>query len=211
MAEGKFITFEGVEGSGKTHQLGLLKSELERLGVPHIFTLEPGGTAFGQELREVLLRTGGASREPVSELLLYLADRYQHLNEVIHPALDRGIHVISDRYHDATVVYQGYAREIGLDLVEELASVLQIKTPDLTVVLDLEPEVGLERARARNWSEQTETLGRFEAEELEFHERVRAGYRQLAEREPKRVVLVDADGSPEEVFERILTVVRGLI
>jgi dTMP kinase len=211
LAEGKFITFEGVEGSGKTLQLGLLEAELKRLGLPHLFTLEPGGTRFGREVREVLLHTEGAPREPISELLLYLADRYQHLREVVDPALSSGIHVISDRYHDATVVYQGYAREIGLEFVQELAGVLRIRRPDLTVVLDLEPEVGLERARARNCSEQTEALGRFEAEELAFHERVRAGYRLLSEKEPERVVLLDAQGTPDEVFQKVWAVVRRLL
>ena len=146
-----------------------------------------------------------------AELLLYLADRYQHLQEIVEPALKQGIHVLSDRYHDATVVYQGYARGIGFDLVKQLADLLDIRRPDLTLVFDLDPRIGLQRARARNSSENTETLGRFEAEDLAFHQMVREGYRILARREPERVVIVEGVGSPEEVFQRVWSAVRGLI
>jgi len=211
LATGKFITLEGIEGSGKSLQMTTLEREFKRLEVPHLITLEPGGTRFGQELRNVLLQTGGAPREPLSELLLYLADRYQHLQEIVEPALKQGIHVLSDRYHDATVVYQGYARGIGFDLVKQLADLLDIRRPDLTLVFDLDPRIGLQRARARNSSENTETLGRFEAEDLAFHQMVREGYRILARREPERVVIVEGVGSPEEVFQRVWSAVGGVI
>jgi dTMP kinase len=209
LTTGKFITLEGVEGSGKSLQLRALEEQFERTGVPHLVTLEPGGTEFGQQLRKVLLQTDGAPREPLSELLLYLADRYQHLQEVVEPALRKGLLVLSDRYHDATVVYQGYARGIGFERVEKLAELLNIRRPDLTLVFDLDPRIGLQRARARNSSERTEELGRFEAEDLAFHELVREGYRILAEREPDRVVIVDALGSPEEVFKKVWPIVRS--
>ena len=211
MATGKFITLEGIEGSGKSLQLRALEEGLARRNVPHLVTLEPGGTRFGQEVRNVLLKTGGAPREPISELLLYLADRYQHLQEIVEPALKKGIYVLSDRYHDATVVYQGYARRIGFERVQQLADVLNIRRPDLTLVLDLDPSIGLKRARARNSSENTEELGRFEAEDLTFHEQVREGYRILAEREPDRVVIIDGHGSPEEVSQRVWPIVQGLL
>jgi len=211
LATGKFITLEGVEGSGKSLQLGALEAEFTRLQVPHLVTLEPGGTRFGQEVRKVLLRTQGAPRKPVAELLLYLADRYQHLQEVVEPALKEGIHVLSDRYHDATVVYQGYARGIGFELVEQLANLLNIRRPDLTLVFDMDPRIGLKRARARNSSENTEKLGRFEAEDLAFHQQVREGYQILARQEPERVVIIDGRGSPDEVFQRVWPTVRGLL
>ena len=211
LTTGKFITLEGIEGSGKSLQLSALEEEFTRMEVPYLVTLEPGGTRFGREVRNVLLQTRGAPREPLSELLLYLADRYQHLQEIVEPALQKGTHVVSDRYHDATVVYQGYARGIGFRLVEQLAELLNIRRPDLTLVLDIDPKVGLSRARARNSSENTEELGRFEAEDLAFHERVREGYRLLAGQEPERVVMVDGRGSPEEVFQRLWPLVRGLL
>ena len=211
LAAGKFITLEGIEGSGKSLQMAKLAKELRRLEVPHLITLEPGGTPFGQELRHVLLQTEGAPREPLAELLLYLADRFQHLREVVEPALKQGIHVISDRYHDATVVYQGYARGIGFEVVQQLAELLSIRKPDLTLVFDLDPRIGLQRARARNSSENTETLGRFEAEDLAFHQLVREGYRILAEDEPERIVVLDAAGAPEDVFQRVWSTMRVLI
>lgn len=211
LATGKFITFEGIEGSGKSLQLSSVKAEFLRLKVPHLVTLEPGGTGFGQELRKVLLQTDGAPREPLSELLLYLADRYQHLQEVVEPALKKGMFVLSDRYHDATVAYQGYARGIGSEFVEKLADLLNIRRPDLTLVFDLDPRIGLERARARNSYEKTDALGRFEAEDFAFHERVREGYRILARREPERVIIIDGQGTPEEVFKRVWESVRTFL
>ncbi len=211
MTRGRFITLEGVEGSGKSLQLTALEAAFKRLQLPHLLTFEPGGTRFGQEVRRVLLQTRGAPREPLSELMLYLADRYQHLQEVVNPALEQGIHVLSDRYHDATVVYQGYARGIGFEFVEQLARILEIRRPDLTLVFDLDPQIGLSRARARNSFENTEELGRFEAEDLAFHEKVREGYRILAQQDPERVIIVDGRGTPEEVFERTWPTVRSLL
>ncbi|UCF39193.1 MAG: dTMP kinase [Acidobacteriota bacterium] len=205
--QGKFITFEGIEGSGKSLQLQLLTEELTRRGVPYAVTLEPGGTAFGQELRQVLLRTDGAPREPIAELLLYLADRYQHLQEVVEPRLKQGITVISDRYHDATLAYQGYARGIGIERIEEIGRLIGVRKPDLTLVFDLEVSVGLQRARSRNQESEMEDLGRFEAENLEFHKRVREGYLQLARAEPERFAVIDATGLPEEVFRRVVAVI----
>ena len=206
---GKFITLEGVEGCGKSVQLRLLEEELRRRNVAFITTQQPGGTLFGRELRQILLHKDGAKREPVAELLLYLADRYQHLKEVIEPALVRGLHVICDRYHDATLAYQGHARGIGFKTVDQLAEILQLRVPHLTLVLDVEVEVGLKRACERNQREHRETWGRFEAEDLEFHRKVREGYRLLAEREPDRVLLLDASAPPHEVFKRILRVLEA--
>ena len=205
---GQFITLEGIDGSGKSRQLKLLEKELSRLGLSFIKTQQPGGTPFGKEVRQVLLHRDGARREAESELLLYLADRYQHLKEVIEPALERGLHVICDRYHDATLAYQGQARGIGFDLIDRLGAILRLRTPDLTLVLDLDAELGLTRAIERNQREDQEKWGRFEAEDLLFHQKVREGYQHLAHREPERVLLVDASGNPDAVFEKILTLIR---
>ena len=201
---GKFITLEGIEGSGKSVQLHLLEEELKKRKVRFLITQQPGGTHFGKEVRQILLQREGAQREPTAELLLYLADRYQHLKEVIEPSLTQGLHVLCDRYHDATLAYQGHARGIGFAMIDQLAEILALRIPDLTLVLDVEVEIGLKRARERNQIENSETWGRFEAEDLDFHRRVREGYQLLVQREPDRVLLVDASGTPEEVFEKLL-------
>ncbi|MEE8348324.1 MAG: dTMP kinase [Acidobacteriota bacterium] len=201
---GLFITLEGIEGSGKSLQSRLLEKHWTRLGVPVITSHQPGGTLFGEEVRQVLLRQDGAAREPQSELLLYLADRYQHLKEVIEPALQKGLHVICDRYHDATMAYQGHARGLGFALIDRFAEILELRSPDLTLVLDLEVQLSLNRAIERNNRENQGKWGRFEAEDLSFHQRVREGYQLLAQREPERVLLVEASGNPEAVFEKIL-------
>lgn len=205
---GRFITVEGGEGTGKSLQVELLKKEFERLDILSLFTREPGGTPFGKELRAILLNKEGPNREPLPELLLYLADRYQHLKEVIEPALRENKVVVCDRYHDATVVYQGYARGLGFQLVDALARPLGIREPDLTFVLDLDVELALDRARFRNDTDGISELGRFEAENLDFHRKIREGYRLLADRHPERLVLIPAKGSPEEVFRRIVRVLE---
>ena len=210
---GKFITLEGIEGSGKSVQLHLLEEELKKRKVHFLITQQPGGTPFGKEVRQILLQQEGAQREPTAELLLYLADRYQHLKEVIEPSLTQGLHVLCDRYHDATLAYQGHARGLGFPMVDQLAKILALRIPDLTLVLDLEVEVGLKRARERNQNENSETWGRFEAEDLDFHRRVKEGYQLLVQREPDRVLPVDASGTPEEVFKNLLGLLeeRGII
>ncbi|MFQ5739049.1 MAG: dTMP kinase [Acidobacteriota bacterium] len=206
MSKALFITLEGIEGCGKSVQLGLLETALGTRNIPFVSTCEPGGTAFGREVRKILLRQDGVGREPIAELMLYLADRYQHLKEVIEPSLSQGLHVLSDRYHDATLAYQGYARGIGLARIERLARVLELRPPDLTLVLDIDVETGLRRARARNAQHSQEAWGRFESEETDFHRRVREGYRLLAEGDPQRIHLIDGSGSPQEVFSRLLPV-----
>lgn len=198
-----FITFEGIEGSGKSLQIVRAQSYLQHLGWRCLLTREPGGTDFGQKLRSILL-DARSRMEPWCELLLYIADRYQHLKEVIVPALEQGLVVLSDRYKDATRVYQGVARGIPLMEIEKLSEMLGIMEPDKTVLLDLEPETGLARARMRNETNQAAALeGRFEAEDLEFHKRVREAYLALARRWPERIHVVDASGTPDQVFSRI--------
>jgi dTMP kinase len=199
-----FITFEGIEGAGKSLQIARARQYLEKKGIPCRITREPGGTEFGRALRPILLSTDGCSREPMCELLLYLADRHQHLKEVIEPSLARGLVVLSDRYQDATRAYQGAARGIPAETVERLAQLVGIVEPDGTLLLDLEPEEGLMRARERNEAcPVAGAEGRFEAEDLSFHKRVRQAYLDLAARFPGRIRIVSASGTPDEVFSRI--------
>ncbi len=211
MPGGKFITFEGIEGSGKTAHLRNLSCYLAECGFRHIVTREPGGTAFGQEIRAVLLNPSGASRHPYSELLLYLADRIQDLNEMIRPALDQGIHVLCDRYHDATRAYQGFARGIPSGLIDQLAEKLEILTPDLTLVFEVDISLGLERARRRNLQKGELTQGRFEQEDLDFHRRVQNGYRLIAEMEPKRFRFVNTSGEFDQAQEQVCQIVRSFL
>ena len=156
---GKFITLEGIEGSGKSVQLHLLEEELKKRKVRFLITQQPGGTPFGKEVRQILLQREGAQREPTAELLLYLADRYQHLKEVIEPSLTQDLHVFCDRYHDATLAYQGHARGLGFPMVDQLAKILALRIPDLTLVLDLEVEVGLKRAESEESERKQRDLG----------------------------------------------------
>jgi dTMP kinase len=201
---GLFLTLEGIEGSGKSLQIQRIEAYLKDKGIRCLVTREPGGTEFGRALRRVLLHRGSASREPLSELLLYLADRCQHLKEVILPALERGITVLSDRYHDATRAYQGGARGVPEAVIETLAGALDVLEPDGTILLDLEPEVGLARARDRDQMQgYSLEEGRFEAEDISFHKAVREAYLRLAGRWPQRIRIVQACGTPGEVFSRI--------
>jgi len=200
-----FITFEGIEGSGKSLQIGRVQAYLASKGIPCLLTREPGGTEFGAAVRQVLLATEGAPREPMCELLLYLADRYQDLRQVIEPALRRGMTVLSDRYHDATRAYQGAARGVTRETIDSLARMLGIPEPDGTILLDLEPEVGLARARARNeTSASAGAEGRFEAEDLAFHRKVRQAYLELAVSFPDRIRVIPASGTPDQVFACIV-------
>lgn len=196
-----FITFEGIEGTGKSTQIALLKSHLEARGRKVLVTLEPGGSRIGAELRRVLLSLENRDITPQAELFLYLADRAQHVAQVVRPALEAGMVVLSDRFADSTVAYQAFGR--GMD-PEELHRLNTIAVgglwPDLTIVLDLPPEVGLKRAVDRNTREgKSVAEGRFEAESLAFHARVRQGYLTWAARFPQRMRVVDATGTPEDI------------
>lgn len=205
MHRGVFITFEGIDGSGKSTHLRLLASELRLRGYNLVTTREPGGTPLGARLRDLLLR-GEEQVDPLAELLLYAADRAQHVRTLVRPALETGHIVLSDRYADATVAYQGAGRGFPSDLI---ADVVRIGTdglmPDLTLVFDVSVAVAHARMRKRNGIEKEED--RFEREEVEFHTRVRDAYRQLAAQEPARVRLIDASGSIEETHARVIEIV----
>jgi len=202
---GFFITFEGVEGSGKSTQIGLLCQWLQEHNMPAVVTREPGGTPFGREVRTILLNPSGPQRKPLAELLLYLADRYQDIQECILPALKDGQIVLCDRYHDATIAYQGFARGISMEAINTIASSLDIIKPNLTILLDVSPESALRRAKQRNlFDREALAESRFEEEELSFHQQVRQGYLSIVKREPERFVVLAAGRSPNEIFEELL-------
>ena len=191
---GVLVTFEGIEGSGKSTQLLRLSEHLRHLGVPHIVTKEPGGTALGAELRRLLLtrHASGETWAPESELLLFYADRAQHLKSVIRPALEAGQVVLVDRFEDSTRAYQG-ASGVSEDALNHLRDmVLQRLRPHLTVLLDLEPEQGLSRAGARNEALPGFQETRFDEAAVDFHRRVRKRFLQIAREEPQRVCVVPA-------------------
>lgn len=195
-----FITFEGIEGSGKTTQLKKLAERLENV----VVTKEPGGTPSADRIRAILLDTS-SNLDPVAEMFLFAASRRQHVVEVIRPALQRGAVVLCDRFTDATLAYQGFGRLLNLDQLRMLNDwATGMLHPHLTLLFDLPEELGLTRARRRNASA-TADEGRFEAEDLRFHRRVREGYLALATAEPDRFVVIDAHGSVEEVFERMMS------
>ena len=197
-----FVTFEGVEGAGKSTQISLAESWLRGLGREVLTTRQPGGCGLGLELRRILLDARNTHLDPIAELFMYLADRAQHVAEVIRPALAAGKVVLCDRYHDSTVAYQGYGR--GLN-VAQLIALGELATgglkPDVTIVLDLPVTDGLARAKGRNKAAGAcQAEGRFEALEMDFHQRVREGFLALAAGEPARFTVADASGGPKEVF-----------
>ncbi len=186
-----FITFEGIEGCGKTTQIGHLTSFFKKNRRPFLLTREPGGTKVGEKIRQILLSSDNAGLEPVAELFLYVADRIQHYRQVILPALRQGKVVLCDRFADATTVYQGFGRGLDLAWIEEIHSrALENAKPDLTFLLDLPVEVGLKRALKRLKKDRTGE-DRFEKEALDFHRRIREGYLTLARKEPSRIIVLD--------------------
>ncbi len=208
-----FITFEGIEGSGKTTQIGYLAEYLDHRGVRCVITREPGGTAIGKKIRAILLDPEHSDLDPRSELLLYIADRVQHVQTLIRPALAEGRVVLCDRYLDATVAYQGYARGLRIDFIYRFHEMLASRlTADATILLDLSPRVGLARAW-RELKDGSRCGGerRFEQETLAFHERVRAGYLELARREPQRIRVVDAEQPETRVRQEIEHIVSDLL
>jgi dTMP kinase len=205
-----FITLEGIEGSGKSTQILHVFNFLNNLGLKCIMTREPGGTRIGGKIRSILLDPESAAMNPSAELLLYTADRVQHIQEIILPMIKGGGIVICDRYFDATLAYQGVARGLDMTLILELHKLIcRDLKPDLTFLLDLPPDAGLLRAwRQLESGSRTNKESRFEKETLAFHERVRAGYLELAEKEPERFRTIDASQSQDRVQAQIIRVLE---
>jgi len=207
-----FITFEGIEGSGKTTQIAKVAEFLRRQGHDVLTTREPGGCPIADAIREILLHPANDALVDRAELLLYAAARAQHVAEVIQPALQAGQIVLCDRYTDATLAYQGYGRGLDLDLIEELNTLACADCrPNLTLVLDMPHETGLQRALQRNSDENMTAEGRFEQESLDFHQRIREGYLTLAKNNPQRMQVIDATGDPGEVSERLITCLKNFL
>jgi len=202
-----FITFEGIEGSGKTTQLQRLAALLRERGRTVVVTKEPGGTPLADEIRALLLHSSSVI-DPVAEVFLFAASRRQNTTEIIQPALGRGDVVLCDRYADSTLAYQGFGRVNDLDRLRMLNDwATNALRPDVTLLFDLPEETGLRRAKSRNAvADQDE--GRFEAEDLRFHRRVREGFLSLAVAEPQRFATVDANADADEVFTRMLATLR---
>lgn len=208
-ARGRFITLEGGEGAGKSTQLRRLAAALRDLGLDVVETREPGGSPGAEDIRRLLV-TGAAGRwDAMTEALLHFAARRDHLRHTIEPALQRGCWVVSDRFADSTMAYQGYGHELGREPIEALyALVVGSLVPDLTLVLDLPVAEGLARAGRRNGAP-GQGEDRYERMDLAFHERLRAGFRDIVAREPGRCLLIDAAGDEDAVAARIAEAVRA--
>ena len=213
MRSGTLITFEGIDGCGKTTQLKLVEEYLTGAGYRVLTTREPGGTPLGRQIREALLGGEKGSVDPLAELLLYAADRAQHVRQLVLPALEEGKVVLSDRFFDATVAYQGYGRGFSLDLIDRLNDLATggLK-PAMTLLYDLEVEEALKRTRERhNEAAPEAAMDRLDREPGEFHRRVREGYLSLAARESSRFRLIPAAGSIDEIFPVTIRLVREAI
>lgn len=204
-----FITLEGIDGTGKSTQLRLLAAWLRRKGLRPIVTREPGGTAVGEKIREVLLASANRKLTPMAELLLMYAARHQHLEEVVRPALARGRLVLSDRFNDASFAYQGYGRKLGADVVRLLDELICGATqPGLTILLDAPPKLAGKRTRNRSGEGKRR---RFEDAGTRFQSAVRKGYLEIAQRDPGRVKVVHADRPVDDVQSDIRQFVEAYL
>ena len=203
--KGLFVTFEGIDGCGKTTQIELLSSDLKAEGIPYILIREPGGTLIGEKIRTILLDRKNDSMTRMAELLLFEAARAQITEEVIIPALEKGVNVICDRFYDSTTAYQGYANKMGRDLTDFLNLKATNETyPDMTLLLDIDPETACMRRSERGEADRIEALG------LAYQEAVREGYLELAKSE-ERIKVLDADRTPEAIYEDIHNLIWDLI
>jgi dTMP kinase len=204
VARGRFITLEGGEGAGKSVQRDRLVQALRAAGLETVATREPGGSPSAEAVRELLL-AHETDWQPLSEALLHAAARSQHLAETVRPALEAGRWVVSDRFSDSTRAYQGWGQGVALQTLDQLEAMVVADTrPDLTIMLDLAPEVGLARAEGRG-----QGADRYEAMDQAFHQRLRAGYRAIAAAAPERCVLIDASGSEDAVAAEIRSAVHA--
>ena len=201
--KGRFITFEGCEGSGKSTQIRLLSERLKKQGISHIVTREPGGSDIAEQIRNIILNGKNTAMCDECEALLYAAARAQHLREVVQPALNRGTLVLCDRFVDSSLAYQGYARGLGLDFVREINSfAMRDFRPDITLFLDISPRAAFERKHGADEDDRMEQLG------MAFHQKVYEGYLKIAEAEPERVAKVACSGSKWETAERVYNILK---
>lgn len=204
MTNGMMITFEGGEGSGKSSVINRLLPELLSKGLPVVLTREPGGTKISEEIRSIILDKANTDMDPKTEALLYCAARRQHLIDKVFPALAKNQIVLSDRYLDSSLVYQGFARGIGMEEIRRInLFAIDNRIPDLTVYFDVRPEVGLARIGHNSARE----INRLDLEQLSFHQLVHEGYRQLSAQEPERIRRIDAEQSFEDVYQQVLHLV----
>ena len=202
--KGKFITLEGIEGSGKSTSLKDISNTLDQKSIDYILTKEPGSGSLGKDLRSLLLNNDNKISGQV-ELLLMMADRKNHLDSLVIPNLNNGNWVISDRYLDSTYAYQGGGREMDFALIDELSNSLNLPAPDLTILFDLPVEIALERAKQRA------NLDRFEKEPIDFHNRIRNVYKSRAMQDPKRIKIVDSSVSFQEVKDQVVCIVSQFL
>jgi dTMP kinase len=193
---GKFITLEGIEGSGKSTSLDTISKSLENLNIEFIVTKEPGGGPLGKDLRKMLLDKKTSISSEV-ELLLMMADRKNHIENIVEPSLEKGIWVISDRYLDSSYAYQGGGRQIEVSKIDLLTELLKLPIPDLTLLFDLSPEIALQRAKNRS------ELDRFESEPIDFHQRIREAYLTLANDNIERYIVIDASKDIQNVKDQV--------
>ena len=200
---GKFITFEGCDGCGKSTQLRLLSEYLTEEKIPHVFTREPGGGKISEAIREILLSGKNMEMTDECEALLYAASRVQHLNDRVEPSLAKGELVICDRYVDSSLAYQAYARGLGKEFIEKInAFALEKYLPDVTIFIDLTPEAAFRRKKGADANDRLEQAG------MEFHKRVYAGYKALAEEYPERIVCVNGEQTPDGIFADVVKTLK---
>jgi len=213
MSPGKLISFEGLDGAGKTTQMELLERWLEEQRVPYLRTREPGGTALGVEIRQLVLNRPELAITPLAEAFLFQADRAQHFTQVVLPALEEGLLVVTDRCLDASIAYQGHARNVGIEMVTRLSLIAtQGHLPNLTILLDLNPAQVHTRTDAANDSSGLRgAQTRFDVEEEQFHRKVREAFLVLARISPARIKVLDASRSPEEIHQEIIALVQPLL
>ena len=205
---GKFITIEGPEGSGKTTVAKRLVEKLTEEGYQVVYTREPGGVTIAERIRDIILDVNNTNLDPRSEALLYAASRRQHLVEKVLPALESGKIVICDRFVDSSLAYQGYARNIGIDEIYNINMFAINNTwPDMTILLDIDPEVGLKRIMENRQGE----VNRLDLEGINFHNKVHQGYQIIKEKYKDRITLVDGNKSRDEVFNEVYSLVKGKI
>ncbi len=211
--QGKLVSFEGLDGAGKTTQIELLARWLDEQGVAYIRTREPGGTPLGVEIRRLLLEHPELDMAPLAEAFLFQSDRAQHFAKLVLPALEAGKLVITDRCFDASIAYQGFARNVGPELVAQLSMIAtQGHIPDLTLLLDLNPAEVHQRIDPRNdQSGQREAPSRFDTETETFHRRVQQGFRLIARAHPARIHVLDAARPAEEIHQQIVRLVEPLL